>query len=31
MTCHKSREYISRSIDGDLSERENSRLERHLG
>ncbi len=30
MTCHKSREYISRSIDGDLSERENSRLERHL-
>ena len=30
MTCHKSREYISRSIDGDLSERESARLKRHL-
>jgi len=31
MTCYKSRKYISRSIDGDLSERESVRLERHLG
>ena len=31
MTCHKSRKYISRSIDGDLSERESARLEHHLG
>ena len=31
MTCYKSRKYISRSIDGDLSERESARLERHLG
>jgi hypothetical protein len=30
MTCRKSMEYISRAIDGDLSERENARLERHL-
>jgi tetratricopeptide (TPR) repeat protein len=30
MTCYRSRKYISRSIDGDLSERENARLERHL-
>lgn len=30
MTCRKSMEYISRSIDGDLSERETARLERHL-
>ncbi len=30
MTCLKSRKYISRSIDSDLSERENARLEHHL-
>jgi len=30
MTCHRSGEYISRSIDGDLSDRESARLERHL-
>lgn len=30
MTCHRTRKYISRSIDGDLSERETMRLERHL-
>jgi len=30
MTCRKSREYVSRSIDGDLSDRESARLERHL-
>jgi len=30
MTCRKSMEYISRSIDGDLPERESARLERHL-
>jgi hypothetical protein len=30
MTCRKSRKYISRSIDGDLSDRGSARLERHL-
>ena len=30
MTCRKSMEYINRAIDGDLPERENARLERHL-
>jgi len=30
MTCRKAQEYISRSIDGDLSGREDARLERHL-
>lgn len=30
MTCRKSRKYISRSIDGDLSDRESARLECHL-
>ena len=30
MTCRKSMGYISRAIDGDLSERESARLERHL-
>ncbi len=30
MTCRKLREYISRSIDDELSGRENVRLERHL-
>jgi RNA polymerase sigma-70 factor (ECF subfamily) len=30
MTCRKSMVYISRAIDGDLSERESARLERHL-
>ena len=30
MRCRKAQEYISRSIDGELSDRENARLERHL-
>ena len=30
MRCRKVHEYISRSIDGELSARENARLERHL-
>ena len=30
MTCRKSREYISRSIDDGLSDKEDARLERHL-
>ena len=30
MRCRKAREYVSRSIDGELSGRENARLERHL-
>jgi tetratricopeptide (TPR) repeat protein len=30
MRCRKVHEYISRSIDGELSESENARLERHL-
>ena len=30
MRCRKAREYISRSIDGELGERESVRLERHL-
>ncbi len=30
MRCRKAREYISRSIDGELSERASARLERHL-
>jgi anti-sigma factor RsiW len=30
MRCRKAQEYISRSIDGELAERENARLERHL-
>src|SRR5512141_1198310 len=30
MTCHRSRISISRSIDGDLTDRESARLERHL-
>jgi hypothetical protein len=30
MRCRKAQEYISRSVDGELAERENARLERHL-
>jgi hypothetical protein len=30
MRCRKCREYISRAIDGELSEKKNARLERHL-
>ncbi len=30
MRCRKSQEYISRAIDGELSERERARLEKHL-
>jgi hypothetical protein len=30
MRCRKCREYISRDIDGELSERDRARLERHL-
>ena len=30
MRCRKAQEYISRSVDGGLSERESARLERHL-
>lgn len=30
MRCRKSQEYISRSIDGELSDRERARLEKHL-
>ncbi len=30
MRCRACREYLSRAIDGELSERENARLEKHL-
>lgn len=30
MRCHKAQEYVSRSVDGELSPRESARLERHL-
>ena len=30
MRCHKAKEYVSRSVDGDLGPRRASRLERHL-